>query len=143
MPIKILSGSEFPKNVIPLIDKATKTIDVVVFDWRWYPQEPGESCQLFNQSLVRAIRRGVKIRAIANSKQIIEPLIKVGANAKKLLTKRLVHCKLMIIDENIAITGSHNYSKSAFNSNLELSVIIKDDPEIVSFIKFFNNIWSK
>ena len=63
-------GKEFPDKVIPLIDNAKYTIDIVVFDWRWYPQDPGASVQLFNQSIVRSVRRGVKVRAIANRNQI-------------------------------------------------------------------------
>ena len=140
--IESISGREYPKRIIPLIEKAKNTIDVVVFDWRWYPQDPGAICQLFNQSILRSARRGVKIRVIANNDQIIDILKKEGCSAKRLKTSKLVHCKLMIIDDQVVITGSHNFTQSAFQMNLELSVILDGDIPKDSFITFFNNLWS-
>jgi len=134
-------GKEFPEKVIPLIDEAKNSIDIVVFDWRWYPNDPGSSAQLFNQALVRAARRGVKIRAIANNDEIINILKSVGIEAKKLISKKLLHCKLMIIDDETIITGSHNYTQNAFQMNLELSVILKVGDEVKRFLDFFNNLY--
>lgn len=140
--IEIISGREFPAKVIPLIEQAKQSIDIVVFDWRWYPQDPGSSCQLFNQAIIQAKKRSLKIRAIANNDQIVNILRQAGCQATKLQTKKLVHCKLMIIDQSIAITGSHNYTQSAFQMNLELSVIIPDLEDGNKFQLFFNNIWT-
>ena len=140
--IHVISGREYPKKVIPLIERAKKSIDTVVFDWRWYSNDPGAICQLFNQSIIRASRRGVRVRAIANNDKIVNILKSEGCEAIKLKTSKLVHCKLMIIDEAIVITGSHNYTQSAFQKNLELSVIIYEDPMNESFNLFFNNLLS-
>ena len=141
--ITSLSGSQYPKYVIPLIEKAKHSIKIVVFDWRWYPQDPGASCQLFNQTLVRASRRGVKIDAIANSDNVNKILNANGINTKKLETGRLVHSKLIIIDNEIVIIGSHNFTQSAFNSNIEMSILITNDPNIQTLITFFQNLWLK
>jgi len=141
MNLFVVSGSQFPKSVVPYIEKAKNTIDIVVFDWRWYPQDPGASCQLFNQSIVRAATRGVSIRAIVNNDQVLNILKSVGVSSKKLLTSRLVHSKLMIIDNSIVITGSHNYTQAAFSMNLELSVILDDVVDVSPFLSFFNNLW--
>ena len=64
--LQIISGSQFPKIVIPLIESAKSSIKVVVFDWRWYPHDAGKSVQLFNQSIVRAARRGCEVSGIVN-----------------------------------------------------------------------------
>ena len=139
--IETIIGSQFPKKVIPLIDQAVKSIDIIVFDWRWYPQDPGASVQLFNQSIVRARRRGVRVRAIVNNDEIIRVLKEVGCEAKKLITQSLVHSKLMIIDYSLVISGSHNYTQSAFQMNLETSVIFDDAVAAVGFQKFFEGLW--
>ena len=139
--MEAIIGKEFPEKVIPLIDSAKHSIDIVVFDWRWYPQDPGNSVQLFNQAIVRASRRGVKVRVIANNDEIVRVLKSVGIEAKKFITQKLIHCKLMIIDDEIAIVGSHNYTQSAFEMNYELSIIIKGRDEIQRIIQFFNNIF--
>ena len=140
--METIIGKEFPQKVIPLIENAKKTIDIIVFDWRWYPQDPGAQCQLFNQSIVRATRRGVIVRAIANNYEIVNVLNQNGCYVKKILTKKLVHCKIMIIDSGIVVTGSHNYTESAFQMNLELSVILDNFEKIAEFSNFFTNLYN-
>jgi phosphatidylserine/phosphatidylglycerophosphate/cardiolipin synthase-like enzyme len=140
--IEIIIGEEFPKKVIPLIDSAKNSIDIVVFDWLWYPQNPGSSVQLFNQSIIRAVRRGVKVRAIANNYQIINRLKSFRIEAKRLSCKGLVHCKVMIIDDEVAVVGSHNYTQGAFTMNYELSVAFEITDEAKTILTFFNNLWS-
>lgn len=53
----------------------------------------------------------------------------------------LMHNKFCVIDENIVITGSYNWSYKAENSNHENVVIITDDKELAAqYIKQFNYI---
>ena len=139
--METIIGKQFAEKVIPLINNAKQSIDVIIFDWRWYPQNIGCSAQLFNQAIVRAKRRGVKIKVLANSDDIIKILKEIGCEAKKIISKRLLHCKIMIIDDEIAITGSHNYTQSAFEMNYELSVILKGRENIDDIIKFFEHIF--
>lgn len=138
--IKVISGRQYPANVIPIIDEAKISIDIVVFDWRWYPNNPGASCQLFNQAILRAVRRGVKIRVITNNDGTINILKKEGVEAKKVLTTRLVHAKALIVDSEIVVTGSHNFTQSAFQMNFELSVIIGPEIPKQAFVSFFENL---
>ena len=139
--METIIGKDFPKKVTPLIGKAVKSIDIIVYDWRWYPHDPGASVQLFNQAIVRAVRRGVKVRAIVNNDEIARVLKEVGCEARRLRIESLVHCKFMVIDEGLAITGSHNYTQSAFQKNLEVSVIFDDMGMVVSLKNYFNNLW--
>jgi phosphatidylserine/phosphatidylglycerophosphate/cardiolipin synthase-like enzyme len=49
---------------------------------------------------------------------------------------------LIIIDGETVITGSHNYTQSAFCANYELSVILIGMPEKNGFLDFFNGLWN-
>ena len=140
--IEPIIGKEFPNKVIPLIDQAKTSIDIVVFDWRWYPNDPANPVQLFNQAIVRAVRRGAKVRAIANNDEIVATLKACGVLAKRLTAKNLIHCKLMIIDDEILILGSHNYTQSAFTMNYEVSIIVEGRENLTNFINFFNNLYN-
>ena len=139
---QILIGKEFPQRVIPLIEQSKKSIDIIVFDWRWYPQDPGSACQLFNQAIVRATRRNVVVRAIANNNEIIKTLNAVGCRAKKIISQRLMHCKIMIIDNEVLIIGSHNFTQAAFNLNYEMSVLLHDAEAALVCQNFFNNLFN-
>ena len=139
--MNIIIGKEFPKKVIPLINNAKKSIDIIVFDWRWYVNDPSNPVQLFNQSIVRAVNRKVKVRAIVNTNAILPTLKSVGINVKKLLGKNVVHCKIIIIDDIILVTGSHNYTQYAFTMNYEASIICSGQEEILRIRQFFNTLF--
>lgn len=139
--LQSIIGSEFPKIVIPLIENAQNSIKIVVFDWRWYPNTPANPVQLFNQAIVRAVNRGVAVSAITNFTGVIATLNSLGASARKITSKSLVHAKLMIIDGQYVILGSHNYTQNAFSMNYEISML-SDDIEFANpFIKFFTTLW--
>ena len=139
--MQAIIGKQYPKIVIPKIDEAKKSIDIIMFDWRWYPNDPGASVQLFNQALVRAGRRGVNVRAITNFGDIVKTLEKVGVKAKKLQSKNLVHAKIIIIDESIVIIGSHNFTQNAFNMNFEISCMFENSDNAKEYLQYFNNLW--
>jgi phosphatidylserine/phosphatidylglycerophosphate/cardiolipin synthase-like enzyme len=139
--VETIIGRQFPDKVIPLINEAKSSISIIVFDWRWYSNDPGASAQLFNQAILRAVRRGVCVKAIVNSPDILNTLNSQGCQAKKLSIKNLVHCKLMIIDNEVVVVGSHNYTQNAFQMNYEFSVILRDVENISDFFNFFDNLW--
>jgi phosphatidylserine/phosphatidylglycerophosphate/cardiolipin synthase-like enzyme len=134
-------GSQFPKIVVPLIERAKLSIKIVVFDWRWYPNDPGSSVQLFNQALVRASRRGVKIEAVTQVVAIQRFLLDNGIKAKQFVSKGLVHAKIMIIDDTHVILGSHNYTQHAFTMNQEISTLMLDCVEVQQYLDFFRSLW--
>lgn len=140
--MQTIIGKNYPKQVIPLIESAKRSIKIVVYDWRWYENDPGNPCQLFNASIVRAKKRGVNIKACVNSEAIAKPLKENGIDVKIPISKNLIHTKFIIIDDKILIMGSHNFSQSAFTTNFETSIIQDDPLEINEFILFFHSIYS-
>jgi phosphatidylserine/phosphatidylglycerophosphate/cardiolipin synthase-like enzyme len=135
-------GSEFVKKVVPLISAATKTIDIIVFDWRWYESDPGNPAQIFNAEIIKAARRGVVVRAVTNIAEVITILKTLKIDVRRPLTTRLIHPKIMILDHQTIVIGSHNYTQSAFTTNFELSVILKNPDCVPQFEQFFNNLFS-
>ena len=141
MECRPIIAGKFAEAVIPLIEKAKNNIDICVFDWRWYPADPGAPCQKFNTAIINAINRGVKVRAIVNSQNIVDILKKAGAEVKKHYSAHLLHTKMMLIDERQIITGSHNYTQSAFSANYEFSVALDDLECWREIQQFFNHLW--
>ena len=139
--MQTIIGKNYPKLVIPLIEKAVKSIKIVVYDWRWYENEPANPCQLFNASIVRARKRAVSVQACVNSNAIAQPLKTNGIDVKIPISSNLIHTKFIIIDDKILIMGSHNFSQSAFTTNFETSVIIDEPLQIQEFVSFFSSIW--
>jgi len=143
LEIQPIIGKNFAKIVIPLIKQTKKTIDILVYDWQWYPNEPGTNIQKFNNSIVNLAEQKKQIRVITNTKKTIFILNNHKIKTKKIYSKRLVHAKIMIIDNEKIILGSHNYTKNAFNINHEVSVILTNNNDLQTFIDFFNRLWGK
>jgi len=135
-------GSEYAKKVIPQINAARCSIDIIVYDWRWYKNEPGNPVQVFNQAIVSAVRRGVRVRVIGNSEEVLQILRGVGCQTKKIYSKRLVHAKMILIDEKNIVLGSHNFSQSAFTLNQEISVIIHAFDDAGRVLNYFNSLFN-
>ena len=141
MQNEIIISREFPKKITPLVKNAKRSIDIIVFDWGWYPDEIGEPIQIFNNAIFNANRYGVKVRVLVQKRLIKMILEKLGIEAKLFHSKKLLHIKMMIIDGEIAVLGSHNYTKNAFNLNHEVSILTRDQNSIERLQEYFNNIF--
>ena len=135
-------GGEYPREVIPFLETAKHKIKIIVFDWRWYPNTPGSIVQKFTRSIFNASKRGVKVQVIGNHDDVLSVLRRFNCEAKKLVTQKLVHTKLIIIDDNITVIGSHNFTHNAFTKNYEASVIIENEEVAKSFDLYFKLLWS-
>lgn len=139
-PMTII-GSEFIKKVIPLVNAATSCIEVIVFDWRLPVNEYANPVAELLSALQEATTRGVAVRVLVTNEAIGDLLRKRGFDVKKVYTQKLMHCKLMLIDKQIAVVGSHNYTTSAFTQNLEASIAVRFSTSDNDFATFFKNLW--
>jgi len=137
----IIIGKEFADKVIPLISRARKSIDIIVFDWKWYPDQIGSAIQRFNNAIIDARNRGKKVRVITNKQYTVNTLSNNKINAQQWTSKKNLHTKLMIIDNEIIIIGSHNYTMNAFALNHEVSIIIQNTILTERLEKYFENLW--
>jgi phosphatidylserine/phosphatidylglycerophosphate/cardiolipin synthase-like enzyme len=122
MQQKLIFGSQFNKIVLPLLESAKDNIKIIIFDWRFESLDVKNEIGKFNNAIISAHNRGVNVRCIVNSQMIAQRLKNLSINARVIESERLMHTKLLIIDNKKVVVGSHNYSQSAFTSNYELSV---------------------
>jgi len=141
MPPQAIIAQRFPKIVIPLIEVAKYSIDIIVYDWRWYPSVGGSSVQQFNDAIVATTRRGVVVRALVNGDGIASLLQQRGINARRLHSKRMLHTKMLLIDGVHLIIGSHNYTQHGFSLNEEASVYVQMPSADHEFSLYFSNLW--
>jgi phosphatidylserine/phosphatidylglycerophosphate/cardiolipin synthase-like enzyme len=135
-------GNEFSKKVIPLINSADISINIMIFDWRWYPHKSNYATNAFNNAILKAKDRGVKIKVLTNGYDTRQALNSHGIVAKSIASSQLLHSKLIIVDEKHLVIGSHNFTQPAFISNIEASIMVKDCECIEDFINFFKNLYA-
>lgn len=137
---QVIIGREYPQVLTPLIEQAQHSIEILVFDWRWYAHEPNSNVQKFNSAILEASKRGVKVRALVNNNIMPTILQLKNLRVKRVGTKSMMHVKMIIIDQKIAVIGSHNFSKNAFEFNHEVSLLVSDESVISRCRKYFDNL---
>jgi phosphatidylserine/phosphatidylglycerophosphate/cardiolipin synthase-like enzyme len=84
------------------------------------------------EALVKAHRRGVKVRVLLDKSQKTEKyssadfLANAGIPTKIDAAHAIAHNKVMIIDNEIVITGSFNFTQAAEESNAENLLVVRD-----------------
>ncbi len=119
----ILSGNpRAHKKMVQLIDSAKKTVQVAMYTYTRYD---------LTHALLRAQKRGVKVEvamdasAAKGANNHIATLLFLQ-NVPLYISKGtpLLHHKCMLIDDEIFITGSANWTKKAFAQNDDCFLII-------------------
>jgi phosphatidylserine/phosphatidylglycerophosphate/cardiolipin synthase-like enzyme len=136
----VIIGREYPDKIIKFVREAHASIKILIYDWRWYGSEVGERIQIFNTELLKASRRGVDVQVLVNNNAFLSFLQDSKISVKQVNTKKTMHVKMIIIDNQYLIIGSHNLTKNAFERNHEISVLIDDQKAINRCAIFFNQL---
>lgn len=134
-------AQDYPRVVIPLIEAARGSIRIIVFDWRFYPNSPAHPVTMFNSAIGRARSRGVEVRALVNNDAVVASLLDQKCAAKIIHSKKLLHTKMIILDDVNVVIGSHNFTQNAFSHNEEASVLVEMPTKDNSFVKYFDALW--
>ena len=111
-------------GLIKHIDASKKTIRVMAYGFTALP---------LSDALIRANRRGVKVELIQdekssqNNRDAVNQLIDAGVDVRSDGKHAIQHNKVMLIDDDIVITGSYNFTNSAEKRNAENIIILKSD----------------
>jgi hypothetical protein len=152
-----ISGTKYFPAVKEVFSKANESITVVMFLIELSSRKENLKADQLINALVEAKQRGVDVEVILNqnvdfvqrrSRSDWEAKIKSIRAYKRLKEAgikvhydepvRYTHAKAMVIDRDIVILGSTNWTESSFNKNNETDVLIKSRglaEELLSYIK--------
>ncbi len=109
-------------GLIKHIDASKKTIKVMAYGFTAMP---------LSDALIKAHRRGVKVQLLqdeksaGNNSDAVNQLIAAGIEVRSDGKHAIQHNKVMLLDDDIVITGSYNFTKSAEVRNAENIIILK------------------
>ncbi|GFN78348.1 mitochondrial cardiolipin hydrolase-like [Plakobranchus ocellatus] len=119
--------------------KCQSTLDVCVFVI---------TCKELGDIIARLFRRGVKVRIITDDEQLeasgsqIWSLIRDGIPVRTNKTSYLMHHKFAIVDGNLLINGSFNWTKQAITGNQENLIITDNEAITTHFVNEFQRLWT-
>jgi phospholipase D len=92
-------------------------------------------------ALIKAHKEGIKVKILFDRSQLtarhsqIHKMRETGIEALVDLVPGISHNKIMIIDEEILLTGSYNWTNAAETRNAENLLIIKNRPTAKIYIR--------
>ena len=126
--------------IIEELNKAKKSIDIAMYYFT--------DRDLAN-TVIDAYNRGVTVRIYLDKDQKEAKYSKSCYLAKHGITIRysnnpyIMHHKFTVIDEELVITGSYNWTASAGVRNNENLLVIRDPPLVNSYEQEFYRLWSE
>ncbi len=141
------------KVALDRINRARKTIDLMMFELVYYPGKHGPTNRLI-EALASARNRGVRVRVImeggesylgsrftrkvTRTQRILSDL---GIDVHYDRDGQTMHSKLLIIDSLWVLVGSTNWSYYSLTRNREANVLIRSKDLALSFTRYFENTW--
>jgi phosphatidylserine/phosphatidylglycerophosphate/cardiolipin synthase-like enzyme len=138
---KLVVGKAYHKSALSLIDGASRSIEILMYEWKWYENDPGSYVQRLNQAIIRAVRRGVKVRALVNEAGQAERLRVLGIEARTNFSSVVMHTKALVVDGEHVLIGSHNFTEKAMTSNIETSIYYCDKEQARQLADLMISLW--
>ena len=142
--VEDISGSKYSPAVKKAISEASESIYVVMFKVGLRPYDKNSSVYRLVEELVNAHKRGVDVKVVLDQnipfigKEDVDDWEIEGKNAwcyKRLKETGIdvgydnatnyMHAKALVIDGEIVILGSSNWTESALHRNFEANVLIR------------------
>lgn len=150
--MQLLTDEQFLPAALDLIACAKKSIDISTFKAELTTKPRGRRLiKLFNLVIEKS-RLGVPVRFLISKREnyghipltnlfAVRELQRNKVQVRHPRNSRLVHAKVIIIDGELAVLGSHNLSVKSCHNNFEVSLCITD-PYIVGQLQgVFTTVW--
>jgi len=149
-----LPGNTFLPILRKVVGGVKYSVDVIQYQWNFYPYDKGLALQQFNENVIGQIRKGIKYRVLLNIESVTHKITRanqqtkrnlesVGAKVKFGPQSVITHSKIFIVDDQYVILGSHNLSKFSVAQNDETSVLINNRTVAMEYKRYFNLLWAR
>jgi hypothetical protein len=127
------------------LQKASNSIHIAAFELKYYPNYPESKENILVYDLIEAHKRGVDVKIIideySTENNAFNYLRENGVQVKYDGRDVTTHAKLIIIDGEIVILGSTNFSYYGLEKNREVDVLILAEHIADYFERYFQELW--
>lgn len=133
-------GDDCPTRIGGLFAAARKSADVCVFTI---------TDDRISDAIVEAHQRGVEVRIITDNEKAFDPgsditrLERAGVRVRVDQTPYHMHHKFALIDDELLITGSYNWTRGAAENNEENFIVTDDKRLLGPFGELFERLWKQ
>jgi phosphatidylserine/phosphatidylglycerophosphate/cardiolipin synthase-like enzyme len=149
--VQLVTDVQYFEVAKKLIHEAKYSIQVMMFEMGYYDKYPNTPSNLLIKELMNATKRGVKVEVILEVKEGEDRTTKRNRHTGKVLSEggveviydplsKTTHAKLMVVDGQLSLLGSTNWTYYALTSNNEASVLIRSQELARAIIDYFNRV---
>jgi len=149
--VQLVTDVQYFEVAKKLIHEAKYSIQVMMFEMGYYDKYPNTPSNLLIKELMNATKRGVKVEVILEVKEGEDRTAKRNRHTGKVLSEggveviydplsKTTHAKFMVVDGQLSLLGSTNWTYYALTSNHEASVLIRSQELARAIIDYFNRV---
>jgi len=133
-------GNECKNAIIHHIKQAKETVEICVFTI---------SDNDISRQILASHKKGIRIKVITDDEKIndigsdIREMYDAGIPVRIDGTRSLMHNKFCVVDGEIIITGSYNWTNSAADRNFENILVNNNFKVVKSYQQEFEHLWDK
>ena len=127
------------ERIIITINNAESSIDAAIYSF---------TSEKIATSLISANNRGIRVRVITDylqsaSRNSKDEFLEDKIEIRVMPSKNTMHNKFMVIDNELVITGSYNWTKNGNTKNFENIAFIFDQELADKYREEFFELWVK
>lgn len=149
--LRLVTNAQYFQVAQNVIKEAQHSVRVMMFEMTYYKQHLNTPTNVLIRELISAKKRGVKVEVILEVKEGEDRTTQGNRGTGKILSEggvdvtydsptKTTHAKVMIIDEQITLLGSTNWTYSALSNNNEASVLIRSKELAKDLIEYFTQV---
>lgn len=138
----IYFDGEYAPELARAIGGATRRVWVAMYVWRWYVNRPDSDLQRAYVALLNAQKRGLDVRVMTDFPEVAAKMRADGINAIETDKSRLMHAKMVLLDDAAVYVGSHNMTHRSHGHNHEATAVLLDTESILQAERYYSTVWS-
>ena len=149
--VQVVTDAQYFPVAKKMIQEAKSSIQVMMFEMGYYDEHPNTPSNLLIKELIHAKKRGVKVEVILETRDGEDRTTKRNRRTGKILSEggveviydplfKTTHAKLMVVDGQLALVGSTNWTYYALTNNNEVSVLIRSKEVAKEVRDYFNKV---
>jgi phosphatidylserine/phosphatidylglycerophosphate/cardiolipin synthase-like enzyme len=149
--VQLVMDARYFEVAKKMICEARNSIQVMMFEMGYYDQYPNTPSNLLIKELIDAKKRGVRVEVILEVKERKDRTTERNRHTGKILSEggveviydslfKTTHAKLMVVDRQLSLLGSTNWTYYALTNSNEASVLIRSKEVARELLEYFNRV---
>ena len=149
--VQLVLNDQYFQVAKKMIQEAKHSIQVMMFEMGYYDRNPNTPSNLLIRELINAKKRGVKVEVVLEVRETEDRTTKRNRHTGRILSEggvqviydsfsKTTHAKCIVVDGNLILLGSTNWTYYALTSNNEVSVVIRSKEVAKGLVDYFNQV---